>query len=493
MLKTKTFSAVRWTAAASLVKILLRILQISILARLLEKEDFGLMAMALVVIDFASIFADFGLNSAFMQRRDVTNEERSSLFWANIFTSFLFCILTISLSPLFANIVYHENRLIWVISLIAPLFIINALGVQIRTNSEKELNFKKITFIDLISGITGLVASVIFAKFGLGVYALVFSAIIGSTTATILYWLFLSHSWRPMRHFKFKEVRRFLGFGGAVVANGIVHQTNLSMDIILGGKFLGAAQLGFYSIPRNLILQIQFTINPIITRVGFPLIAMISEDVERVKKVYLKTIATTSSITAPLYVGLTLFSHESTRLLLGDGWDQSGDLLRIIAIWGAVRSLANPVGSLLLGMGRADLQLKWNLIMLLITPPTLLFGVYYMPLLGFCNSVEGMIYAMLFLVVILYFPVWYYLVRPLCRATAWEYMIATLKPFGVSILSILPSFLLVRFFGDNSQIQFFIAIAFSVINYILLSFYLNREWVDSMKEFINGALKSPSM
>ena len=86
-LRLKTFSAIRWTAAAALFKILIRILQVAVLARLLAKEDFGLMAMALVIIDFASIFSDFGLNSSFMHRRDVTEDERSSLFWANICSS----------------------------------------------------------------------------------------------------------------------------------------------------------------------------------------------------------------------------------------------------------------------------------------------------------------------------------------------------------------------------------------------------------------------
>ncbi|NBX01533.1 colanic acid exporter [bacterium] len=486
-LRAKTFSAVRWTAAASLIKILLRIFQISILARLLPKEDFGLMAMALVVIDFASIFSDLGLNSAFMQKKDVTANERSSLFWANIFSSLVFCMLTMVLSPFFSYVVYGESRLLWVIILIAPLFIINALGVQIKTNSEKELNFKRITYIDLVSGVTSLILAIIFAKAGFGVFSLVYSSILGSLTTTLLYWIFLSHSWRPNIHFSFNDIRRFLGFGGSVVGYNIVGQINLSLDIVLGGKLLGALQLGAYSVPRNLILQIQFTINPIITRVGFPLIAQIQDDIVRVKKVYLKTIATTSSITAPLYVGLALFASESARLLLGPGWDKSGELLRIIAIWGAFRSFGNPVGSLLLGMGRADWGFRWNLFMLIVTPLTLVTGVYFLPKFGWFDGTSGMVYALLSLFVFSYIPLWRFLVKPLCGATLWEYAIATLKPFGVSIISILPVFLIFQFYGNRSMSAFGISIIISALNYILLSHYLNREWSDSMKELIKGS------
>ena len=487
-LRLKTFSAIRWTASAALFKILIRVLQVAILARLLAKEDFGLMAMALVIIDFASIFSDLGLNSAFMHRRDVNDNERSSLFWANICSSVVFCIIAILAGVIFAYYVYNEARLIGVIIFTAPLFIINAFGVQIKTNSEKELNFKRITCIDLFTSLFGLTLSVVFAKLGWGVYALVASSAITAILCNVFYWLLLSYNWRPALRLKIYEVKKFIGFGGAVVVNNVVNQINLSLDILLGGKVLGASQLGLYSIPRNLVLQIQFTINPVITRVGFPLIAKIQDDLAKVKRTYLKTVATTSSITAPLYVGLAFFSQEVTHILLGKGWEQSGNLLRIIALWGGIRSLANPIGSLLLGLGRADLQLKWNLGMLVVTPPILFTGVYFFPQLGWCDETMGMVYAMLILVAVVYLPVWYFLVEPLCHATLWEYVVATLKPFGVSIVAVFPAYLVFSFLNFKTTGAFIACTTWAALNYILLSFKLNREWVDSMKELLKGSI-----
>ena len=255
---------------------------------------------------------------------------------------------------------------------------------------------------------------------------------------------------------------------------------------MLGGKLLGPSQLGLYSIPRNLVLQIQFTINPIITRVGFPLIAKIQDDLVKVKNTYLKTVATTSSITAPLYVGIAFFSREITLVLLGPGWEQSVNLLRIIALWGGIRSLANPVGSLLLGLGRADLQLKWNLSMLVINPPILFSGFYFLPKFGWCDGATGIVYSMLFFVTAAYLPVWYFLIRPLCHAGLWEYIVATLKPFGVSIAAILPCYLVFNILGSSGYTLFFSCIGWAVLNYILISLKFNREWVDSMVELLKG-------
>ena len=148
-LRIKTFSAVRWTAAAAFFRIIIRLLQVAVLARLLDKEDFGLMAMALVIIDFASIFSDLGLNSAFTSHPNVTDDERSSLFWANMLSSGFFCMMAIIAGVVFANYIYAEPRLIWINICIAPLFIINALGIQIKNSAEKNLNFKRVTYIEL--------------------------------------------------------------------------------------------------------------------------------------------------------------------------------------------------------------------------------------------------------------------------------------------------------------------------------------------------------
>ena len=80
-LKHRAYSAVRWTTAGTVARALLQLAQVAVLARLLSSADYGLMAMVSVVLNFARIFADMGVNSAYVQRQYVTQEQRSSLFW----------------------------------------------------------------------------------------------------------------------------------------------------------------------------------------------------------------------------------------------------------------------------------------------------------------------------------------------------------------------------------------------------------------------------
>ncbi|CAA9889566.1 Colanic acid exporter [Candidatus Methylobacter favarea] len=473
-LKSKSFSAVRWTTIAAIVRAALQVVQVTVLARLLSPEDYGLMAMVGVVLSFTALFADLGLNSAFMQRRDVTLEQRSSLFWLNVVLSVGLTLLVIAASPLLAWF-FGDKRLSPLMMLSASTFILGTLGVQVRLAAEKELDFRPIMLLEIAVAILGFIASLSAAFSGWGVYSLVLGGIVSAFFSTAFAWMFMARGWRPMWRLRMKDVRPYLKFGGAMVANNIVNQINMTVDLLLGGRLLGASQLGLYSVPRNLVLQLQFMVNPIITRVGFPLIAQVQNDVVRVGSIYLKTMNMTASTNAPLYVGIAVFAPEIVMIMLGDGWQSSAPLLRVLAAWGFFRSTMNPVGSLLFGMGRADLSLKWNLTMLLILPPVMWFGSKY--------GAAGLTWALLGLYIFLFVPGWFFLVRPLCRLSLFNFSVATLRPLVLALLSLLPAYLIALQF-NGAPIRLILGGVVSVPLYLALSYSANREWLRAMMELI---------
>lgn len=458
---------------------MLQLTQVAILARLLNPEDYGLMAMVGAILSFAALFADFGVNSAFIQRRGITLEERSSLFWFNVLVSACVTLLVIVVSPLCAWF-FGDERLTPLMMLSASTFILGSFGNQIRMSAEKELNFRPVVISEICGAFLGFATSVFAALAGWGVYSLVVSGIVSTLSGTALAWMFLAQGWRPNWRLQLKDVQPFLAFGSALVANNIVNLINSTIDIFLGGHLLTATQLGLYSVPRNLSLQVQSLINPIITRVGFPLIAQVQSDTERVRAIYLKTMNMTASTNAPLYVGIAFFSPEIVAILLGVGWDRSASILRILAIWGGLRSTGNPVGSLLFGMGRADLSLKWNLGISLIVPVVIWLGLQ--------NGPEGMAWGLLLLQVALFVPAWRVLIHPLCRAGLIEYSISALKPFFLAGFSVAPAFWVAMHF-EGSIIRLAIGVVIATPLYLAISFKGNREWFTAMMELI-GSRKS---
>ena len=126
-LKERSFSAVRWTTAAAVARSVMQLAQVAILARLLSPVDYGLMAIVTVVLNFATIFADLGLTSAYIQKQNVTPVQRSSLFWLNLtMGGFLTLVVLLgsnliagffgdapfstSTRPIFASFCYHRRR-----------------------------------------------------------------------------------------------------------------------------------------------------------------------------------------------------------------------------------------------------------------------------------------------------------------------------------------------------------------------------------------------
>jgi len=95
---------------------------------------------------------------------------------------------------------------------------------------------------------------------------------------------------------------------------------------------LAASALGLYSLLRQIVFQIQGLVNPIITRVGFPLIAQLQAAIPKVRAIYLKTLNMTAATNAPLYVGMAFFAPEVVSIMLGDKWLGPIDLLRLLAI-----------------------------------------------------------------------------------------------------------------------------------------------------------------
>lgn len=465
-LSHRTYSAARWTTTAAVARAGLQLAQLAVLARFLSPQDYGLMAMVSVVLSYVGLFSDMGLSTAFVQRQQISHEERSSLYWLSVALGGGLMLLVMAASPLAAHF-FKEPQLVPLMILVATNFFIVALGQQLRMDAEKALNFRPVAVIEMIAAITGFAVAVLTAWMGWGVYALVTAAMVAAWMTMLLSWGLLANGWRPSWRLRWDEVRWFARFGGGMVLNNVFNHVNSTIDILLGGRMLGASPLGLYTVPRNLILQVQWMINPIFTRIGFPLIASIQHDKERVKQVYLKTMNMTASVNAPIYVALGVFAPEIVWLLLGEKWQDAAPMLRVLAIWGLLRSFANPVGSLLFGLGRVRLSAWWNASLLLVVPPVVWLGSHWGGI--------GMAWAMTGLMAVLFIPGWALLIRPTCGAGLGEYAKQVALPTFCAVSAGLIGWISVDLL--NAPIMRLAAgLSVGSVAYLGLSLWINRDW-----------------
>ncbi len=482
-LREKTFSAVRWTSLSAIVRGVIQFAQVAILARLLTHEDFGLMAIIWVVIQMANILVDSGIGAAYMQRKEVTEEQRSSLFWFNVFLGLIVTLMMVLASPMLGWF-FGDDRYTTLMMLCAPTLLINALSMQLVWTAEKKLEFRSVSIMQIASTAIGFGVTMLTAFGGWGVYSFIAGSIIASLAATAFAWRYCSLGWRPQLRFKFKEIESFVRFGWALIGGTIVSILTAGADLLIGGRMATASQLGLYSVPRNLIIQVQMLLGSVIARVGFPLTSLVQDDIPRVRGILLRSHNILASLCAPLYVGLSFFAEDVVQLTLGSNWNESVVILQTLSLWGFFKITAAPDASLTLGVGRVDLLLKWNIASLFVVPPVLWVSIHY-------YGLSGMSLAMLVLFIALIFPRWLVFVRPICQAGLYEYLKSFLKPFFISLLAISSAYFIAMKF-DGVAAHLIVGVTLASIFYFAICWKFNHEWMGEVMQLL-GRKKTVSI
>lgn len=478
-LRKQTFSGVRWTTFSSLGRAAVQFLQIAILARLLAPSDFGLIALVVAIMAFLQIFADAGVSNAIIHYQEIRQEQLSSLYWLNVSVSVLLA-LTLAASSGWVSAWYQQPELQYLLMLAATTLIITAFGQQLRIVAQKNLRFAELAKVELFGVLAGFCVSVVLAFAGAGVYALMAGTLSTAAVICLLAWLRLSEGWRPLARLRLDEIRQFIKFGAYMIGNNLANTFNSQIDVLLGGRLLGVQAIGLYNVPKNLTLNVQMVINPIVTNVGLPVMAKVQHDMAQLKRVYLQTMRMTASVNFPIYVAMGLFAPEIVHFMLGEKWSDSIVLLQIFAVWGALRSTGNPVGSLLFATGKAKLSFKWNMALLVFIGPTIWVGSQF--------GVHGMAFSMTGLMAILFVPGWYFLIRPSCGATLVEYSEQIAVPFVLTVSAGIFSYGVVQML-DGQLVRLMVGLVVGGLIYVALSSWFNRVWVGAMMELITGRLQ----
>ena len=147
-LKRSAAAGAKWTTISSLVNIGLRFLQVVIVAQLLSPNDFGLMAITLLVVGLAQIYADMGISNAIIHKQDTTSEQLSSLYWLNVFSGACIYLVVVLATPFIATL-YHEPELSKLLPLVSLAFVIYSIGGQFQILLQKHLEFRTIAIAEI--------------------------------------------------------------------------------------------------------------------------------------------------------------------------------------------------------------------------------------------------------------------------------------------------------------------------------------------------------
>jgi lipopolysaccharide exporter len=424
-IKDQATAGVKWTSVSSTLTATLQALKLVVLAHILKPEDFGLMAMVMITIGFVQAYADAGISSAIVHRQDTTTAQLSSLYWLNVMVGITLFAAVFVLAPLIAAF-FNESRLSLLLRTTGLTFLILPWGKQFEVLLQKDLNFRKLALTQVAATAQSTAVAVIIAMLGYGVWALVWSQL---SFVAFQAFVFVATGWgrhRVRLHFQKQDLNGYLSFGLYQMGERSINYFVQRIDQLILGYLLGAQTLGYYNFAFNIISITTSQINPVVTRVAFPLFAKVQEDAARLRRGYLMMVRMLTTLNAPLLIGLAVISPTAVPLVFGAQWTDAVVLLQLLSLAALLRSHANPIGSLLLAKGRADKGFRWNVLLIFVTGPAIFAGA--------CVG-EG-IGAAIALIAVQCFLQWFgyvYLVRPLIGRCGFDYALTLFKPTGMAL------------------------------------------------------------
>jgi O-antigen/teichoic acid export membrane protein len=360
----------------------IRLVSLMVLARLLGPKDYGLVGMATAFTGVLSLFRDFGLSSAAVQRTTVTEEQSSTLFWINVLAGALLGLLALALAPAIAAF-YHEPRLIRVTAVLAAGFLFNAAGVQHSVLLQRQMRFTALAVISTVGLIVGTVIAIGGAKAGYGYWALVAMMVTSPLTSTIGFWL--ATAWVPGMPHRRAGIRPMLRFGGTLTLNGLVAYVAFNFEKVLLGRFWGADAIGIYGRAYQIVNIPTDNLNSAVGEVAFSALSRVKDDAERFRSYFLKAYSLVLAMTVPLTVVCTLFANDVILVVLGPKWTEAVPIFRLLAPTILIFALINPLGWLLFSLGLVGRSLK----IALVFAPTIIGGY----VLGLPYGPKGVAFA----------------------------------------------------------------------------------------------------
>jgi O-antigen/teichoic acid export membrane protein len=353
-----------------------RIGTLAVLARILDPKDFGLVGMVTALTGVLSIFRDFGLSSATVQRTDVTDEQLSTLFWINLAVGLLLTGVLWIAAPIVV-ILYHEPRLFWVTIALSGSFFINAAGVQHSAILQRQMRFTALATIQIISLVASTAIGVALAILGFGYWALVVMTFALPVTSTIGFWLMAG--WIPGRPRKNVGVRPMMRFGGTVTVMSVLVYAAYNLDKILLGRFWGAAALGVYGRSYQIISIPTENLNGTFSEIAFATLSRLQDNPARLRSYFLKGYSLVIALTVPMTIAIALFPQDLITVVLGAKWNEAAPILRLLAPTILIFAFINPLGCLLYAIGAVGRCLKVSLVLTPLVTIAYLIGLPYGP------------------------------------------------------------------------------------------------------------------
>ena len=378
----KVVTGFRWMAVGRFAGQLVTWLVTIYVIRILSPEDYGLMAMAMVVIGFLAIFDELGMSSALIQQEKFDETEVRQVYGLVIIINFSAFFLLLATAPLIARF-FDEPRLVLITQVLSLQFPIMAAQVIPDAVIRRRMQFRQKSVVNFITMVLGSLLTLALALAGQGVWALILGSVMTVVSRTVGYNIVAGYFCKPM--FDFAGLRRIVTFGTQVTAERILWFIYTQADIFLIGRVLGKELLGYYSVAIHLASLPMTKLGAIVNEVSFAGFSRIQSKSEELKQQFLKATLAIAFFAFPVFFGISATAPEIVGAILGETWTISAVPLQILSLVIPFRMLSLVIPTALFGIGRADISVSNAGIAAVIMPVSFAIGLRW-GLVGVCYS-----------------------------------------------------------------------------------------------------------
>jgi PST family polysaccharide transporter len=362
---------IAWTGGMRFVSQGLRWGSTLLLARLLSPSDYGLVGYATVYLGLVFLVNELGLSAAIVQQRNLTSDQIAKIGGVSAILGVMLFLLTIGGSPLVASF-FREPRIQPIVVVLASTFVLRGLQVLPRALMTRDLEFRRLAWIDGIEAAVLAGGTLLLAFLGYGYWALVVGSLIGTATGTLLGWYFRPHkmSWPT----EFQTIRESVLYGAHVATSRVTWYLYSHADFAVVGRMLGTVALGAYTFGWSIANIPVEKVSAVLSRVTSGVFASAQHDDAAIRRYLLSITEGLALVTFPIAAGLALVSREFILVLLGDKWEPAIVPMALLVGYSGFRSVTLLFGQVLVATGRARRNMHFGVINLMVLPVLFVLG-----------------------------------------------------------------------------------------------------------------------
>jgi O-antigen/teichoic acid export membrane protein len=383
-LKNKTITGFFWSFADNTGNQVVQFVIGIVLARILTPSDYGIVGIVTVILVILQAFVDSGFSQALIRKLDVSQSDYSTVFFFNLIVGFVLYILLFVSSPFIADF-FNQQILTSLIKVLGLNLLISSLTIVQRSILTKQINFKLLTKISLVSNALSGIIGIILAFSGYGVWSIVYRSLLNVTFSSGLLWA--AQRWIPSLEFDVESFKSMYRFGYKLLLSSLLDKLYQNIYYFVIGKFFSPSELGLYTRADQFKSLFSSNLHSTIARVSYPALASLQNDDERLKNGYKKVLEVTMYLSSLLILLLGAIAYPLILVLLGEKWIGAADYLQPLCIVGIFFPLHAINLNIITVKGRSDLFLKLEIIKKILAVPTIFIGIFY--------GIDIMIYGMI--------------------------------------------------------------------------------------------------